>query len=273
MAGRQKSVAMDMRSLIGTLTPNQVQAFGTDFNRFLKCRPHPAKHDSLLNIIRRGEAAGRAGNELLRAFFHGAASALYGLSRLAEAKELEETLRPRLEAADAAAGCGANMTTSEKEDEMADTTREFSLQDLAAYLKADGIDYVLNEEHQCVTANLAFKESGSVQFFGRIDEDKRLMVLLYRFPVPAPANKRAIMTDAIARANFGLALGCFDMHRDSGTVLFRVGIPTDASLVSFSQYQHCMGVSLAAIGHFLPVFMRVLFGDADLNEMMPSPDS
>ncbi|MDM8008457.1 MAG: hypothetical protein QUV05_20150 [Phycisphaerae bacterium] len=264
---------MSMGTLMQGLTASHVATFAEDFGRFLQRGPHTRKHSLVLALARTAEGAAQSGDGVQGAFLHGVAAALYGVSRLAEAQELEDIVRPRLERPDSAAEHSSHQIVLQKEQTMADTMQAFSVQDLVEHVKADGFSYTLNEEHAVVTATLPTTEAGTLQFFGHVDEDRSVMILTYRLPMPIPANKQAVMMEAIVDANFRLLLGCFDLHRESGTMLFQIAIPTDDVLVSLSQYRHCMIAALATIGHYWPKFMRILFGGTDSNDVTQSSES
>lgn len=261
---------MEAHTLIQQLTLSEVSMFGEDFRRFLQRGPHSRKQRLVLVLAQGASEAGQAGDDLREAFLHGMAAALYGVSRLAEAKELEAMIRPRLDSSHAAVDEFSDQTISPEEHNMK-AIQEFTTQDVAEYFKADGLHHTLDEEHGVITANIRLGGLGSVQLHAVVIENT--MILVYLLPNFVPECKRANMAEAISRANFGLGVGCFEMDFESGALGYRIAVPTDDGTVSLSQYRHCMGAGLATVGRFMPVFHRIMFGDAPATEVMQARKS
>ena len=275
---------MDAGELIQSVRLTHLADFVSDFNHLMKeGRRSPGaavagdspllgeQYRPVLAALHRAEAAARSGNEKEEAFFLGVAATLYGLIRLAQAKGLEETLRPRLERSGSMSGRSSGQSTLNKEKAMSETMQRFGLEDLAELLKEDGISFTTHEEDGVIAGPVGCKGLGPVPFLALVND--RLMTFVYPLQTVVPPSKRIAMAEAIVRANHKLALGSFEMDFDDGMLRYRFVIPTDAAAISLSQYRHAMAVSLLSIRHFLPVFHRIIFGDARPDEVTSSCES
>ena len=88
-----------------------------------------------------------------------------------------------------------------------------------------------------------------------------------------PEHKRKVMAEVLSRVNYGMVLGCFEMDLSNGDLNFRLAIPTDGAGVSLSQFRYCMVVSVLTIKQLLTAFYRIVFCDADPDEVLPYRDS
>lgn len=67
-------------------------------------------------------------------------------------------------------------------------------------------------------------KNGQWVFVASSDEPHGVITLFARFPESCPAEKYAVMTDFLNRANFGMTHGAWVMDRNDGEIRYRVGI-------------------------------------------------
>ncbi len=67
------------------------------------------------------------------------------------------------------------------------------------------------------------------------------------------------MAEAVTRANYGLAIGGFEMDMRDGELNYKVCIPIDEAMLSHSQYRHCMAASLLTIKRYMPAYFQIIF--------------
>ena len=80
-----------------------------------------------------------------------------------------------------------------------------------------------------------------------------------------PAASRPAICEALARANYGMKLGCFEMDVEDGELLFKVchlvgGLPVEDDVL-----EHLTFVGPAMMERYLPAFLSVIYGNEDVS--------
>ncbi|MCO6439048.1 MAG: hypothetical protein J5J06_18300 [Phycisphaerae bacterium] len=76
-----------------------------------------------------------------------------------------------------------------------------------------------------------------------------------------PEDARPTMAEAVARANFGLSLGCFQLDMSSGRLLFCVGMPVADGVVGPDQFRGLAHCALDTMNRYNRAFHRLIYGD------------
>ncbi|BAM04496.1 YbjN domain-containing protein [Phycisphaera mikurensis] len=79
-----------------------------------------------------------------------------------------------------------------------------------------------------------------------------------------PAAQRAAIAEAVARANYGMKVGCFELDLDDGELLFKVSHLTGGERVDDRVLEHLVFVGPAMCERYLPAFLSVIYGNEDV---------
>ena len=63
------------------------------------------------------------------------------------------------------------------------------------------------------------------------------------------------------RANYGLAVGAFDLDMADGELSFRLGFPVADAILTSDQFRHAVVAALWTCDMYVRAFKRFLYGD------------
>jgi protein-tyrosine phosphatase len=92
------------------------------------------------------------------------------------------------------------------------------------------------------------------------DEEKRFVCCSVRPPLWVPEASRAAMCEAMARANFPLIFGNFEMDLADGALYFRSSVDVREGQLTITMVHNLIGAGLAMWDRYHPAFMRVIYG-------------
>lgn len=268
---------ISVRELCSTITLTQIEQMIDDCKRtFLGSELHPIGSkealpdaEKFLNVRRMlfmAHLAAKKGEHDRCQFMLGMAAGFYGLIRLAEAQDLEKEL-----------GHGLGMsvpkkkkhksagTAASKEISVNEIQTQFRFEDMVGFLSADGVNFMADEQKGVIVVGFN-GEHGPVHLMARVNEQRKVLFLLFRLPLAVPEERRVEMSEATTRANYGLSIGCFEMDLRNGELNFKVSVPTDEATLSLSQFRRCMGAAGSTIDYYMPAFFQVVFNDMSAEE-------
>jgi hypothetical protein len=91
------------------------------------------------------------------------------------------------------------------------------------------------------------------------DEDERV-VLISAFPAPVDDELRPAVGEFCHRANFGLAIGNFELDYDGGEVRFRTSIDVEGSVADAAMVRNAMVANVLTMDRYVPGLLAVLAG-------------
>ena len=92
-------------------------------------------------------------------------------------------------------------------------------------------------------------------------EDKDLFTVYVVQDNNIPETKRLAVAEFIARANYGLNLGNFDMDMDDGELGYKVSIDVEKGALSTDMVGNMVGAGVTTMDKYYPGLMAVLFGN------------
>lgn len=93
------------------------------------------------------------------------------------------------------------------------------------------------------------------------EKDKRVIIYVAG-PVNAPENRRVILAEFLARANYGLIIGNFEMDFNDGEVRYKSSyIYDDVFPTSGDVFEKTMFAAINTFDRYLPGIMVLLFGN------------
>lgn len=92
------------------------------------------------------------------------------------------------------------------------------------------------------------------------DEPYRLMLIVRIAPV-VPEERRTQMAEALARANYGLKVGCFQMDMGTGTLSFVAIMPLADGTITAEQFDAVLEGAMCYTDAYFRAFARLLYAD------------
>lgn len=137
---------------------------------------------------------------------------------------------------------------------------EVTLNQVCRLLEEDGFRYHLREHDSAIETGFRAK-TGMFQMVLFLREEPAMIGALVRMPDLVAESKRPAMAEAIARANYGLSLGCFEMDMSDGEMDYRIAMPTASASVSHEQLRTLLGAAMWTTNRYHRAFSRLLYGD------------
>lgn len=135
-----------------------------------------------------------------------------------------------------------------------------TLDQLCKVLEDDGFGYNVREDGPAIETGFRAR-TGAFRLVIFLREDPPLLGAIVRIPEVVPEAKRPAVAEALARANFGLSLGCFELDMSSGEMDFRVSMPTACGDVSREQFRSLLGAAMWTTDRYHRAVCRLLYGD------------
>ena len=91
------------------------------------------------------------------------------------------------------------------------------------------------------------------------DEDERI-VFISAFPAVIDEDRRAAVGEYCHRANFGLAIGNFELDHDGGEVRFRTSLDVEGATPSEALVRNLVVANVLTMDRYVPGLLAVLDG-------------
>jgi hypothetical protein len=91
-------------------------------------------------------------------------------------------------------------------------------------------------------------------------EDDVRAVIVSAFPAPVPEEHRAAVGEYCNRANFGLAVGNFELDVDGGEVRFRTSVDAEGSTPDAALVRNAVVANVLTMDRYVPGLLAVLEG-------------
>jgi hypothetical protein len=89
-------------------------------------------------------------------------------------------------------------------------------------------------------------------------EDLRRLSFYSVLPEAVPEPRRAAVAEYLHRANFDLALGCFELDYDTGRVRFRTSLDVEGAQLSQAQIRNYLYTNVLTCERYLPGLLQVI---------------
>ena len=133
---------------------------------------------------------------------------------------------------------------------------------LTMFLEEDDWAYTPIEGHTALRMGFA-GENGRWVCFARSKEAEHQLLFYSVCPVNAPDAKRGIVAEFITRANYGLAIGNFEMDYEDGEIRFKTSLAVGASEFDEELIRRLVFVNVYTMDQYLPGIMSVIYGDIE----------
>jgi hypothetical protein len=92
--------------------------------------------------------------------------------------------------------------------------------------------------------------SGRLMLLCHCQEEAQRLIVQAVFPFQVPVARRAAMAEFMARVNYEIAVGAFEMDYNDGEVSFRAGVDVSGDRLTPALVRNVVGCSLMTSDHF-----------------------
>nr|BAL52684.1 hypothetical conserved protein [uncultured prokaryote] len=142
-------------------------------------------------------------------------------------------------------------------------------QAVVSFFTEDGWHFLEREEDSTVLMTV----KGSVTEFqcrAIALEDRQQFIFYSVCPIKVPEERRAAALELIARINYRLVIGSFQINLDDGTVLFVTSIDVENDSLTPALIRNLVGANLATMDKLLPCILSLSFGNCSAQEALAS---
>jgi len=131
---------------------------------------------------------------------------------------------------------------------------------LIQHLDEHEIKYLTSADHRSICADFR-GEVGLYRIVATVDPEDGLFQVFGHSPVRVPEGSRPAIAETVARANYGLKIGKFELDVDEGDLRFQVSqILIDDSLED-ETIRRLIGTTMAMLNAYLPAVLSVIYGN------------
>jgi hypothetical protein len=133
-------------------------------------------------------------------------------------------------------------------------------QQLIQHFDARDVRYLTHLDTQSLYADFRL-EVGTCRVIAAVDADNGLFQVFGYSPLRVPEGARRLIAETIARANYGLRMGKFEMDCDEGELRFQVAQILTEDRLEDEVIGRLMGTTVAMLDMYLPAVLSVVYGN------------
>ena len=122
------------------------------------------------------------------------------------------------------------------------------------------VQYEPNEEYETIRTDIR-GEAASYRVVAHVDADQELFQIFGYSPLGIPEGCRPAIAEAVARANFGLQVGKFELDVNDGDLRFQAAQIMTDNTVGEEVIDRLIGTTIAMLDRYLPAFLSVIYGN------------
>jgi hypothetical protein len=131
---------------------------------------------------------------------------------------------------------------------------------LIQHLDEREVRYLTNGESRSICADFRC-EVGTYRIIAAVDAESDLFQVFGYSPVRVPEGARSAVAETIARANYGLKVGKFEMDVDSGELRFQAAQILTEDCLEETVIDRLMGTTMSMLDMYLPAVLSVIYGN------------
>jgi hypothetical protein len=102
--------------------------------------------------------------------------------------------------------------------------------------------------------------NGETRCFAQIRTDLEQFIFYVAAPINIPEDVRPSIAEFIARANYGLRIGNFELDYADGEARFKTSLDFEGELLTHNFIKHAVYPAVQTMDKYLPGLMKVAFG-------------
>ncbi|MCC5653737.1 YbjN domain-containing protein [Nostoc sp. XA013] len=112
------------------------------------------------------------------------------------------------------------------------------------------------------TLHLAFQgKNGKWNCFAKIRSEQQQMIFYSICPITTPESKRSAVAEFITRANYGLAMGNFELDFSDGEIRFKTSIDVEGGFLTSELLEGVVYANVTMMDEYLPGIIAVIKND------------
>ena len=133
-------------------------------------------------------------------------------------------------------------------------------QEIVNFFKKEDWFFVPIEQQPVL--QMAFQgESGKWTCYARAREEQQQFVFYSVCPVNAPENKRPALAEFIARANYGMMIGNFELDFIDGEIRYKTSIDVGNDTLTQERMKQVVYTNVMTMDTYQPAIMSVIYSD------------
>jgi len=114
------------------------------------------------------------------------------------------------------------------------------------------------------TLRLAFQgQNGKWTCYAKAREQQQQFVFYSNCPLKVPETKNLAIAEFIARANFGMIIGNFELDFTDGEIRYKTSIDVEGANLTFTQIKRLVYANVMMMDQYLPGIMSVIDSDVE----------
>lgn len=114
--------------------------------------------------------------------------------------------------------------------------------------------------------------------FGRANEEHEIFVFYTVIPILTPESQRVQVAELIARINYGLNVGNFELDMEDGEIRYKTSIDIEGGELAHRMVETLLSVNISTADRYFPAFADVLYAGVSPAEAVsrvehPNPSS
>jgi hypothetical protein len=135
-------------------------------------------------------------------------------------------------------------------------------EELISLLDEREVGYQCSDEDQSIATTFR-GDVGNFRVFAQVDSDIQLFQVFGYSPIRIPEGARPAIAQAVARANYGLRVGKFELDLDDGEIRFQTSHILHDDAVGQDVIDRLIGNTMSMLDLYLPAFLSVVYGNED----------
>lgn len=95
--------------------------------------------------------------------------------------------------------------------------------------------------------------------FGRANEEHEIFIFYTVVPIRTPEEQRQQVAELIARINYGLNIGNFELDMDDGEIRYKTSIDAEGGELAPRMVETLLSVNISTTDRYFPAFADVLY--------------
>lgn len=136
----------------------------------------------------------------------------------------------------------------------------YALKQLIQHLEDRKCRFLVDEEHEVVRIN-THTRVGSYEIVVCPRADRELFQVFGLAPVRIPTGARPAVAEAIARANYGMTLGRFELDFEDGELRLHADTVMVSNLLSDEVIERLISCAVQMLDLFMPAILAIVYGN------------
>jgi hypothetical protein len=133
------------------------------------------------------------------------------------------------------------------------------------FLTADGWPFTASPDRPVVRTGYK-GDHGNWTCYGHVDETNGYFIFYSVCPVNVPPENRLTMAEFLARANYGLPVGNFELDFSDGEIRYKTSLDAEDERLSEVLVRNLIYANVFTADRYLPGIMRVIYNAATPQE-------